>query len=364
MLNDVLYHFGLDPAEFECDPFGPGLINHTYYVHGKGENYILQQINNSVFTSPWLIANNLELLKQYFQQHFPEYLFVAPLPTKTSDYLYDAHGSYFRLFPFIKNSVTIDVINSEKEAYEAALQFGRFTRLLTNFNTQQLAYTLADFHNLNLRFNQFNEAVKNAKPERLDIARNEIAAVYSNENIQHTYQNIVTLNELPLRVIHHDTKISNVLFDKQQNGLCVIDLDTVMPGYFLSDVGDMMRTYLSPANEEEKDLDKIIIRTDYFVAIYKGYISEMGDILTGKEKGYFIFSGKLMIYMQAIRFLTDYLNNDIYYQPKYNGHNLVRAKNQLSLLNKYIAAESTFKQLMAVADTELQAKTSKPTKAY
>jgi hypothetical protein len=130
-----------------------------------------------------------------------------------------------------------------------------------------------------------------------------------------------------------------VLFDKNNKGLCVIDLDTVMPGYFISDVGDMMRTYLSPVSEEEKEFEKIIVRNDFFEAIIEGYGGEMNDELTTVEKDYFLFSGKFMIYMQALRFLTDYLNNDIYYGAKYEGHNLIRAKNQLTLLQRIIEME-------------------------
>ena len=135
------------------------------------------------------------------------------------------------------------------------------------------------------------------------------------------------------RVTHHDTKISNVLFDAQDKGLCVIDLDTVMPGYFISDAGDMMRTYLSPAGEEETDYSKIDVRENYFDAIVQGYLSEMKDELSAEEKKYFVYAGKFMIYMQALRFITDYLNNDIYYGASYELHNLNRATNQLTLLN-------------------------------
>ena len=179
--------------------------------------------------------------------------------------------------------------------------------------------------------------------------------LYKHEHILQTYTHLVTDSGMPLRVIHHDTKISNILFDDQQNGLCVIDLDTVMPGYYLSDVGDMMRTYLSPANEEEADFSKIHIRENFFSAVCKGYLSEMGNVLSETEKKYFIFSGELMIYMQAIRFLTDFLNNDVYYGTKYPGHNLNRARNQFTLLNKYIAAEEKFKQLIIEAERDLSA---------
>jgi Ser/Thr protein kinase RdoA (MazF antagonist) len=154
-----------------------------------------------------------------------------------------------------------------------------------------------------------------------------------------TYNHLLTSDKLPIRVVHHDAKINNVLFDDEWNGICLIDLDTVMPGYFISDVGDMMRTYLCPVNEDEPDLSKIKIDEQCLDAIINGYFSEMGDELTTSEKEYFIYAGKFMIYMQAIRFLTDHLNGDIYYHIDYAGQNLVRAKNQLILLNQLIQLE-------------------------
>jgi len=247
----------------------------------------------------------------------------------------------------------MNVISGEKEAFEAARQFGRFTHLLKDFDISKLEYTLTDFHNLKLRFDQFKTAYQNANKERLDKAFEEIKEVYEYYYILQTYNQLIENNEIPLRVIHHDTKISNVLFDDKQNGLCVIDLDTIMPGYYLSDVGDMMRTYLSPANEEEADLSKIYIRENIFSAIYKGYMSEMGDVLSEAEKRNFIFSGKMMIYMQAIRFLTDFLNNDVYYGTGYPGHNLARAKNQFKLLSEYVKTEERFRQLTISSQGEM-----------
>ncbi|MDB5146381.1 MAG: Phosphotransferase enzyme family protein, partial [Mucilaginibacter sp.] len=205
---------------------------------------------------------------------------------------------------------------------------------------------------------QFEQALQAAHDEKLKQAADEIKQARSNIEILHTYNQFTANKEIKLRVIHHDTKINNVLFDDEQNALCLVDLDTVMPGYYLSDVGDMMRTYLSSANEEEKDLDKIVIRTDFFRAIYKGYMSEMGGILTETEKQYFIFSGRLMIYMQGLRFLTDFLNDDVYYGAQYEGHNLIRAKNQFKLLEGYINAELVFKEIIVGVDKELLATTN------
>ncbi|WCT09853.1 phosphotransferase enzyme family protein [Mucilaginibacter jinjuensis] len=336
MYNDILLDFGLNTADYSISSFGSGLINHTLKVSGRGEDFILQQVNTDIFKSPGDIADNIVSIQQYLKQIAPDYLFVSPLLANNGTTLVkSSNGEVYRLFPFVKNSHTVDFVNDEKQAYEAAQQFGRFTRLLKDFDIASLKYPLSDFHNLNLRWNQFITACKNAEKSRFDTAFAEIKQVHEHQDILKTYNQLIEHNEIPLRVIHHDTKISNVLFDDQQNGLCVIDLDTVMPGYYLSDVGDMMRTYLSPANEEETDLDKICIRENIFVAIHNGYLSEMGDALTQAERRHFTFSGQMMIYMQAIRFLTDYFNNDVYYGSRYTGHNLMRAKNQLKLLSEY-----------------------------
>ena len=347
MFDKILSDFGLNSTEYQVKPFGSGLINYTLKVSGIGDDYILQKINTNIFKSPDSITKNLSLIQSYLKRNAPDYFFVGALPTVTGKFLVKLKNrECYRLFPFVKGSQTIDFISETKEAFEAAKQFGKFTHMLKNFDAAKLEYTLADFHNLKLRFEQFKAACQNANEDRMEQASVEIREVYNHYDILQVFNQLAANNEIPLRVIHHDTKISNVLFDDKQNGLCVIDLDTVMPGYFLSDAGDMMRTYLSRANEEETDLSKIQIREDIFSAICSGYLSEMGGILTGKEKELFIYSGKMMIYMQAIRFLTDFLNNDTYYETKYADHNLVRAKNQFKLLNGYINSEEKLNQLL------------------
>ncbi|MDB4920108.1 aminoglycoside phosphotransferase family protein [Mucilaginibacter sp.] len=343
-MDNILNSFGLKPNNFQTASFGSGLINHTWKVSGTNHQYILQQINKNVFKAPQDIANNLVELENYLKQTAPEYLFAAPLPSIHGKYLVEDGGNYYRLSPFIKNSHTVDFIEQSKQAYEAAKQFGKFTRLLKGFDLKKLKYTLPDFHNLTLRVEQFKTALANADKERLKNAAAEILQVEANIDIARIYKQLVNGKKIPMRVIHHDTKINNILFDDNNCGLCVIDLDTVMPGYFISDVGDMMRTYLSPANEEERDLSKVQINDDYFIAVYKGYMEEMGGTLTTAEKDLFIYSGKFMIYMQAIRFLTDFLNGDIYYHTQYAGHNLVRAQNQLTLLERYLQSENKFNE--------------------
>ncbi len=246
---------------------------------------------------------------------------------------------YFRIFPFVKNSHTIDVVQKPEQAYEAAKQFGKFTKNLSGLNSSKLKITLPNFHDLSLRYKQFEDALQNGNKERIELSKNIINFIHQQKNIVDEFEKIKSDTDFKIRITHHDTKISNVLFDENDKGICVIDLDTVMHGYFISDVGDMMRTYLSPINENEKDLTKIEIRKEFYKAIVAGYLSEMGNDLTKTEKEYFFYAGKFMIYMQALRFITDHLNDDIYYGAKYEGHNYVRAENQVTLLKRLLAIE-------------------------
>lgn len=348
MLDQILLLYGIQPVQSNVQPFGDGLINHTWKVTTETSIYILQKVNQSVFKNPENIDQNISLLKAFLRKNAPEYLFVTPMPTASGNTLVKVADGYFRLFPFVEHSHSLNALVKKEEAFEAATQFGRFSRLLNDFNVDGLNITLPDFHNLSLRFDQFNAALHNGNPERIEKSAELTGFILEHRHIVETYTKIVDQKQIPLRVIHHDTKINNVLFGPENKGLCVIDLDTVMPGYFISDVGDMMRTYLSAASEEETDLSKVTVRKDFFRAICNGYMTEMGDVLTENEKEYFIYAGQFMIYMQALRFFTDYLLDDIYYGQKYEGHNLDRAKNQLTLLKRYLEMECDLKEIVSV----------------
>jgi len=287
------------------------------------------------------------LIADYFQKHHKDYLFVSSLKTRSGeDFVKDREQGYFRLFPFLTDSHSLNVITKPIQAYEAARQFGLFTRLLSDFDLSTLKNTLDDFHNLTLRYNQFKKSLINGNQERIKKSSALISFLESQYPIVQLFEQIKASPDFKLRVTHHDTKISNVLFGSDQKAVCVIDLDTVMPGYFISDIGDMMRTYLSPVSEESKELDKIEVREAYFEAIVKGYLSEMNTKLTEFEKEHFVYAGKFMIYMQALRFLTDYLNDDIYYSIKYEDQNFVRTTNQICLLKKLIEKEEIFNEFV------------------
>ena len=333
MLTSILSAYGFEPKKCIIQTFGNGLINHTWVLKYAGEEYILQKINKHVFENPFHISDNINAVGSYLKTYFPGYLFVMPVRSiDNKDVIYDGQD-YYRMFPFVKNSAAFTTLENPKLAYEAARQFGKFTHLLSGFDTNLLKEILPDFHNLTLRYSQFKEALSEGNKERINEAQKCIKQIEQYRYLVDDFEQVKTSGHFKKRVMHHDTKISNVLFDNENNGLCLIDLDTVMPGYFISDVGDMMRTYLSPAGEEEKDFTKIEIREDYFDAVVQGYLSEMNADLSDAEQNSFMYAGKFMIYMQAVRFLNDYLCNDVYYGSKYEGHNLLRAENQLYLLN-------------------------------
>jgi thiamine kinase-like enzyme len=201
-----------------------------------------------------------------------------------------------------------------------------------------LKITLPDFHNLSLRYQQFTDALKQVDTQRIADMKKAIGYLQSNQWIVEKYENFIQHAESKLSVTHHDTKISNVLF-KNENGvekaICVIDLDTVMPGYFISDIGDMCRTFLCTVSEEEANLDLIKVDPLKWQALQAGYLGHMENELSSFELDHVFFGGQFMIYMQALRFLTDHLNKDVYYGAKYEGQNKVRALNQIRLLEVY-----------------------------
>lgn len=341
MLPPVLEAYGLTEEAVKIEPFGNGIINRTWKVTTSSDQYILQRINDSVFQNPESIAYNIRRISAYLKDTNPDYCFVAPITTaEGSDLVYLEDNGFYRLFPFVAGSHSKDVVHNPSEAYEAARQFGRFTKLLSHFDSSLLQTTIPYFHDLSFRYKQFDQAIKKGNPHRVRHAKDLINTLHGYYPIVAEYLQIQRKPEFKLRVTHHDAKISNVLFNELNEGVCVIDLDTVMPGYFISDVGDMMRTYICPVSEEETDFSKIEVRTDYYKAIVQGYYAEMKEELTETEKQYFFYAAKFIIYMQALRFLTDFLNNDVYYGARYDGHNFIRAGNQTVLLQQLINNQS------------------------
>jgi Ser/Thr protein kinase RdoA (MazF antagonist) len=341
-MNSILQQYGPQFQNASLEVISGGLINQTWKVTAKGKNFILQRINDNVFKEPGKIATNVRLLADHLTAIESDYFLVSAIKTESGEELAHETGKgYFRLTPFIENSKTIHVVETPEQAYEAALQFGRFSSTFSDFDARQLHVTIPNFHDLAYRYKQFENALLTGNPQRVSACSNEIDQIRSYAHLVDEYNRTLRNPVFKLRVTHHDTKISNVLFDLNNKGVCVIDLDTVMPGYFFSDVGDMMRTYLSPTNEEETDFSKILVRPMFYHAIVQGYSEGMKDALSIEEQESFFLAGQFLIYMQALRFLTDYLNNDVYYGAQFEGQNLTRAQNQLSLFSAFVRAKNS-----------------------
>lgn len=343
-MKQVLAAYGMHEDEFRVEPFGSGLINNTWLVRGS-QQYVLQKINTNVFTRPGLIDENIRAIDEYLTKFKPGYRLITPLPALAGETMVQYEGEYYRLFKFI-HSRSYDVVPNAALAFEAARQFGKFTNALAGFDAGQLHDPIPHFHDLDLRYSQFLDAIENGDGKRISESQEMIRSLQQYKDIADAYKDIQQNTSFKKRVAHHDTKISNVLFDEHDKAISIIDLDTVMPGYFISDVGDMFRTYLSPAGEEETDFDLIELSDEFFKAIAQGYLGEMKHELSSQEKGAFVYAGKFMIYMQALRFLTDYLRNDVYYGRKYELHNFNRAKNQLILLECLFEKEDHYNSIV------------------
>lgn len=354
LVNGVLKAYGFTEEDVTVSQIGNGLINHTYLLtqQNGGEKFILQQINKAVFKDPLAISNNLAAIAGYLTKEAPDYLFLTSLPTASCDKLAVVDDEFWRLMPYIDHTVSLDFLEQPKQAFEAAKQFGKLSRLLNDFDTKLLSPTIPNFHNLPYRFGQFKDAIDGSTNVLKSEAKDAISEALNYHYLVDYFKSYTSRSDFPDRVMHHDTKISNVLLDEDTfAGVCVIDLDTMMPGKIVSDLGDMMRTYLCAFSENETDLDKINIRIDYFEAMIKGYFSEMKSIFTSTEKELILFSGKYIIYMQALRFLSDFLNGDVYYPIKYPMQNLDRTKNQLKLLKELYLNE---RELQHIIDVNLK----------
>jgi len=328
-------YFNEDPA-LDIQLFGNGLIHKTYILSKENiPSFIFQQVNTNVFKWPDAIENNLQLLKACLDESKVNLLLPLPLQNLNGALHTYVNNDVFRLVKYVEGSHAIDACLHPEQAYEAAFQFGQFTSSFAGLDISQIKATIPDFHNLTFRWMQFEQALANGNQDRRQQAKKEINLIIENKNIVIKYEQICKSTYFKHRVTHHDTKISNVLFNEKGKGLCVIDLDTVMGGLAISDLGDMFRTYLSPGNEEETDLDSVLVRPAFYHAIVEGYLEKMSDHLTSEEKAEIPFAGEFLIYMQAMRFLTDYLNNDVYYGISYELNNYNRTINQLHLLDSY-----------------------------
>ena len=332
----ILEHYFASYVGFDISLFGNGLIHQTYLLSENGSPaYILQEINTAVFKQPKAIENNLERLASFLKEKEIPQFFPLPFKTLSGRSHLDIDGKVIRLTAFVPGSHSMDSCVYPEQAYAAAFQFGKFTAAFEGLDVTQLQPTIPDFHNLSFRWKQFEDALANGDKTRIQYADKQIKYLFENKHIVDRYEYISASPMFSQRVTHHDTKINNVLFGEKGEGLCVIDLDTVMGGLSISDLGDMFRTYLSPGTEEDTDLEKVFVRKDFYTAIVEGYLEKMAICLSEDERNAIPYAGEFLIYMQALRFLTDFLNNDVYYGISYEMNNFNRTINQLHLLESY-----------------------------
>jgi Ser/Thr protein kinase RdoA (MazF antagonist) len=333
-MKEIISQF-FDYAGFvRCQPFGSGHINDTFRLEVQSEGlsrpWLLQRLNHQVFQQPDVVMENIRLVSEYLsaQPTYPLQV-LCPVPALDGRLLHrDAAGNYWRVFPFFENTISFDRVETPEQSFEAARAFGCFARALNGMDASRLRPTIPGFHDGLRRLAYFMEVLERALPDRLSNAGEEVASILAESSM---FEEVDRL-PLPLRVIHHDTKINNVLFDAStRKAVCVIDLDTVMPGIILSDFGDMMRTFTNAAGEDEADASKVFMRVDVYEALSEGFLSEMSDLLTPAEREHLPGGGLWLTLMQAVRFLADYLEGDVYYKTAYAGHNLVRTRNQLAL---------------------------------
>lgn len=331
----VLQAFGLDPKEYQHQRTGSGHINQTYLITGK-KNFILQRINTYVFRRPERIAKNIRLAADHLKICHPDYLFLSPIRTQDQKEMFtDESGFPWRLFPYIDGSITLNELKQEEEAREAAAGFGKLTANLNGISMNGFEPTIPDFHNLSWRYEQFQQALQQSTEITRETAKHTIEKASHYQFLVEEYQQLISRGHLTERIVHNDTKINNILFSsKTGKALCVIDLDTLMQGYFIYDLGDLVRTCVSPVSEEEPDFSKIVFRKNFYDAVVEGYLSEMNPFLSAGEKEAIPFAGMMVTYIMALRFLADFLNGNVYYQIHYPLQNLVRATNQLKLVEE------------------------------
>ena len=314
-----------------------GLINRSYKISCQLKaDFFLQQINKDVFEQPEQVQENYIYLWQYAEFEFTGLRLPSPKYCgKMKTLFVDKSNNYWRAFEFIDDSKILNVAAKPAQAKATAKAFAKFTAAFDGMNIHQLKIVIPGFHNLSLRYQQFEEALKGERYERMAKALPLIEELKARERYKHFYEIIIVSGEFPQRVMHHDAKIANILFHKKTGKvICPVDYDTVMPGYFFSDVGDMIRSMAGSEDESSTNFTNIYIRKDFYEAIIAGYLEIMEKHFTDSEKKYIHHAGLMMIYMQALRFATDYLDGDIYYHTAYPEQNFDRATNQLVLLQK------------------------------
>ncbi len=338
-------------------PYGSGHINDTFrvtYRQGRTNvRYIHQRINHEVFTNPPALMENIHRVTHHIRSKWEAAgaadvarRALTLIPTGQGEaYHQDDAGAYWRTYVFVEGASTHDVLQTPAQAREAAFAFGRFQAQLADLPGPRLHETIPHFHDTPKRLDALQDAVARDVCGRAAGVAEERRFIFARSAETRHLLDLHRAGRIPERVTHNDTKLNNVMLDDTTGeGLCVIDLDTVMPGLALYDFGDMMRTALSPAAEDERDVSKVVARLDFFAALVEGYLAAAGDMLTADECEHLAFSGRLITLEIGIRFLTDYLTGDRYFKIQRPDHNLDRARTQIALVKRMEAQREEMEQ--------------------
>lgn len=343
-LEEILRNFKI---EADISSYGNGHINDTYIVENEPK-YILQKINTNVFKNPDEVMENILEVTSHLRKKIkaeggdPDRETLTVIKTIDDNCYYKlSDDAYFRLYKFIDNAVSYDIVDSPDKLYSAGYAFGKFQNMLSDFPADKLFETIKDFHNTVNRFENLKQAIKEDKMGRLSSVKDEIEFALKREYFCDKVISKMAEGKIPSRVTHNDTKLNNVMLDKDTGeGVCVIDLDTVMPGSLLYDYGDALRFGANSAAEDERDLSKVWFKEDMFKAFSKGFLTPLSNTLTDEEFNLLPFSIKLMTYECGIRFLTDYLNGDTYFKIHYEDQNLARTRTQFKLIADFESKEN------------------------
>ena len=340
---DIVSQFQIEGRLKTAAPYGTGHINDTFCAvfdrDGNPANYILQRINHNIFRNPPAVMDNIVRVTRHLHAKLAdvpdrERRAMTVIPTRDGNpYFRDDAGDYWRCYVFVGGASTYDIIETPRQAFEAARAFGRFQETLSDLPLPPLHETIPDFHHTPKRFAALVQAIEKDASNRAAQAKAEIAFALRRESMTGVLINLQKAGRMPVRTTHNDTKLNNVMLDdKTGEGICVIDLDTVMPGLALNDFGDMVRSATNSGAEDEKDLSRIRVRMDVFEALARGYLDTAGSFLVPDEKSHMAFSGKLITFEIGIRFLADFLNGDVYFKTKRPEHNLDRCRTQFKLV--------------------------------
>jgi len=330
----ILAKFQLDAPAVSCERYGFGHINETYLVvTASSHRYILQKINNFVFKNVPALMENISSVTSFLRTQESEPRRVLQLiPTQSGSCYLEENGSYWRIYDFIENSICLQLPETSADFYESAVAFGQFQQMLRDFPAHTLHETIPNFHNTPDRYRQFREALQRDSLDRASQVKNEIDFALAHESEAGTLVSLLEQGKLPLRVTHNDTKLNNVMLDSTtRKALCVIDLDTVMPGLSAYDFGDSIRFGAATAPEDETDLSKMEMSLELFQVYAKGFLSACPG-LSQAERDALPMGAKLMTLECGVRFLTDYLNGDKYFAIHRPEHNLDRCRTQFKLV--------------------------------